>query len=149
MRPHEHDGVVARVREINDFASVLDVAIPEHATDVISLTVDTVGGELRELTEQFPDLKDKSVTDGVEERRMARGALKQVVLSLRRVDLAAGAGQFDDAAAAYENVRKLMAAAIPAVLAKAEPWSLFNPAVHRAHYDALRKILRISDNSNN
>jgi cytochrome c peroxidase len=149
MRPYEHDGVVARVREINEFASVLDVAIPDHATDVISLTVDTVGGELRELTEQFPDLKDKSVTDGVEERRVARSALKQVVLSLRRVDLAAGAGHFDDAAAAYEDVRKLMAAAIPAVLAKAEPWSLFNPAIHQAHYDALRKLLRISDSSKN
>jgi hypothetical protein len=41
-----------------------------------------------------------------------------------------------------------MAAAIPAVLAKAEPWSLFNPAIHQAHYDALRKLLRISDNTN-
>ena len=149
MRPYEHDGVVARLREINDFASVLDVAIPEHATDVISLTVDTVGGELRELTERFPDLKDRSVTGGLEERRVARSALKQLVLSLRRVDLAAGSGQFDDAAAAYDNVRKLMAAAIPAVLTKAEPWSLFNPTVHQAHYDALRKMLRLSDNSNN
>jgi cytochrome c peroxidase len=139
MQPYEHDGVVARVREINDFASVLDVAIPDHATDVISMTVETVGGELRELTEQFPDLRDTSVTGGVEERRVARSALKQIVLSLRRVDLAASTGRFDDAAAAYDDVRKLMAAAIPAVLAKAEPWSLFNPGIHEAHYDALRK----------
>jgi cytochrome c peroxidase len=146
MRPYEHDGVVARAREINDFASVLGDAIPDHATEVISLAVDTVGGELRELTEQFPDLKDPSVTGGVEERRVARSALKQVVLRLRRIDLAAGEGRFDDAAAAYDDVRKLMAAAIPAVLAKAEPWSLFNPAIHEAHYDALRKLLRISEN---
>jgi cytochrome c peroxidase len=147
MRPYEHDGVVARLREVNDFASVLDIAIPDHASDVISLAVDTVGGELRELAEQFPDWKDISVTGGAEERRMARSALKQVVLDLRRVDLAASAGNFDDAAATYDDVRKLMAAAIPAVLAKAEPWSLFNPMNHEAHYAALRSLLKISDNN--
>jgi cytochrome c peroxidase len=147
MRPYEHDGVVARTREINDFASVLDVAIPDHATDVISLAVDVVGGELRELAEQFLDRKDTSVTGGAEERRIARSALKQAVLDLRRVDLAAGAGQFDDAAATYDDVRKLMAAAIPAVLAKAEPWSLFNPTIHDAHFAALREVLKTSDNS--
>jgi cytochrome c peroxidase len=147
MRPYEHDGVVARTREINDFASVLDIAIPDQATDVISLTVDVVGGELRELTEQFPDWKDTSVSGGTEERHTARSALKQLVLDLRRVDLAASAGRFDDAAAAYGEVRKLMAAAIPAVLAKAEPWSLFNPTIHDAHYAALRELLKTSDNS--
>lgn len=146
MRPYEHDGVAARTREINDFTSVLDTAIPDHDTDVVSLAVDVVGGELRELAEQFPDWKDTSVTGGGDERRLARSALKQVVLDLRRVDLSAGAGQFDDAATAYDDVRKLMAAAVPAVLTKAEPWSLFNPAVHDAHYAALRELLEISDN---
>jgi cytochrome c peroxidase len=147
MRPYEHDGVAARTREINDFASVLDVAIPDHATDVIALAVNTVGGELRELAEQFPDWKDTSVTGGADERRIARSALKQVVLVLRRVDLSADAGQFDDAAAAYDNIRKLMAAAIPAVLTKGEPWSLFNPTIHDAHYTALRQLLKFSDNN--
>jgi hypothetical protein len=132
MHPYEHDGVVARTREINDFASVLDTAIPNHDNDVIDLAVDTVGGELRDLAEQFPDWKDISVTGGADERRLARSALKQVVLDLRRVDLAGGAGQFDDAAAAYDDVRKLMAAAIPAALSAAEPWSLFNPTIHDA-----------------
>ena len=108
---------------------------------MISLAVDVVGGELRELAEQFPDRKDTSVTGGAEERRIARSALKHAVLDLRRVDLAAGAGQFDDDAATYDDVRKLMAAAIPAVLAKAEPWSLFNPTIHDAHFAALREVL--------
>jgi len=35
-----------------------------------------------------------------------------------------------------------MAAAVPALLAAAEPWSLFNPAVHDAHYAALRQVLQ-------
>jgi cytochrome c peroxidase len=147
MRPYEHDGVVARASEINTFASVLDTAIPNHDSEIISLAVDTVGGELRDLAEQFPDLKDASVAGGIEERKLARSALKQVVLSLRRADLAATGGQFDDAAAAYDNVRKLMAAAVPALLAKAEPWSLFNPSVHETHYAILRQLFKISDNS--
>jgi cytochrome c peroxidase len=147
MRPYEHDGVIARVREINDFASVLDIAIPNHDREIISLAVDTVGGELRELTEQIPDFKNTAVSGGEEERRLARSALKGAVLSLRRIDIAAASGKFDEADEAYQNVRKLMAAAIPMVLAKAEPWSLFNPAIHDAHYETLRKLLRISDNS--
>jgi cytochrome c peroxidase len=147
MRPYEHDGVVARTREISDFASVLDTAIPNHDSEIISLAVDTVGGELRELAEQIPDVKDASVAGGVDERRLARSALKGLVLSLRRVDLAATAGRFDEAADAYDNVRKLMAAAVPALLAKAEPWSLFNPSVHAAHYAALQQLLKVSDNS--
>jgi cytochrome c peroxidase len=144
MRPYEHDGVVARTREINDLFSVLDIAIRDHQIDVISLVVNTVDSELRELAEQFPDWKDTSVTGGAEERRLARSGLKQVVLDLRRVELSAGAGQFGDATTAYDEVRKLMAAAIPAVVAKAEPWSLFNPAIHDAHYASLRELLSFS-----
>ncbi|MBV9553908.1 MAG: hypothetical protein JO032_14085 [Alphaproteobacteria bacterium] len=146
LRPYERDNSVARLREIDEFASVLTDAIPGHDRDVVALAVDTVGGELRELIERIPDIKDTAVTEGRDERRLARSALKDVVLSLRRIDLAAGSGNFDDAAAAYENVRKLMAAAIPAVLAKAEPWSLFNPAVHDVHFAALRQLLKLTDN---
>jgi cytochrome c peroxidase len=147
MHPYEHDGVVARTREITDFASVLETAIPNHDSEVVSLAVEAVGGELRDLAEQFPDLKDTSVAGGVEERKLARSALKQVILSLRRVELAATANQFSDAAAAHGDIRKLMAAAVPSLLAQAEPWSLFNPSVHDAHYTALRQVLRISENS--
>jgi hypothetical protein len=34
-----------------------------------------------------------------------------------------------------------MAASIPALVSRAEPWSLFTPSVHDAHYAALRQIL--------
>jgi cytochrome c peroxidase len=144
-RPYERDGVGAEFKEIGDFASVLDTAIPAHDTDIIALAVDTVDRGLRELTEQFPDYKDASVAGGQEERRLARSALKDLVLRLSRIDLAASAGQFDDAATEYRNVRNLSVAAVPALLRAAQPWSLFNPAIHDAHYGALRQMLQTAN----
>jgi hypothetical protein len=35
-----------------------------------------------------------------------------------------------------------MAAAVPSLLAGAEPWSLFNTAVHDSHYAALRQVMQ-------
>jgi hypothetical protein len=40
-----------------------------------------------------------------------------------------------------QNYGKLMDDAAPR-LKEAEPWSLFNPAVHEAHYAALRQLSR-------
>jgi hypothetical protein len=141
---YEPDGVDPRLKEIADFASVLDTAIPAHDVDVIALAVDTVGGELRELTERFPDRKDTSVSGGREERGIARAALKELVLSLRRLGLAAAAGHFDEAAAEHATYRKLMADAVPRLKA-GEPWSLFNPKIRAAHDAALRQILRTAN----
>jgi hypothetical protein len=31
---------------------------------------------------------------------------------------------------------------VPIILKKAQPWSLFNPEVHKAHFDELRKLLQ-------
>ncbi len=145
VRPYERDSVNARLRELNDFASVLDTAITTNDRAVIDLTVETVGGELRELTEAFPDRKDTTVTGGEEERALARAALKELVLELRRIDAAAVAGNLDAAAAAYMNYRKLMAATVPKLLHAAEPWSLFNPAIHDAHYGTLRQMLQAAE----
>ena len=140
-RPYENDGIAAELKEITDFASTLDTAISAHDKDIIALAVNTVGLELRGLTEAFPDVKDTSVSGGQEERALARMALKELVLGLRRVDLAAAADRFDEAAIEYGNFRKLMASAVPMVLTNAQPWSLFNPAIHEAHYSALRQIV--------
>ncbi len=145
VRPYERDGVAAHLKEINDFASVLDTALPAGDNAVIALTVETVGLELRELTEEFPDRKDATVTGGKDERMMARAALKDLVLDLRRVDAAAAAGHGDSAAAEYLNYRKLMAATVPLLLQAAEPWSLFNPAIHDAHYATLRQMLQAAE----
>jgi hypothetical protein len=140
--PYERDGAGASLKEINDFAVVLATAIPAGDKDIVALAVDTIGNELRELTEQFPDRKDTSVSGGEQERSRARTALKEVVLTLRRIDMAVAEGRLNDAANDYRTYRSLMAAAVPALLAGAEPWSLFNPAVHDQHYGALRQVMQ-------
>jgi hypothetical protein len=82
------------------------------------------------------------VTGGGQQRALARSALKELVLILRRIDMAVADGRTAEAATDYKNYRYLMAAAVPAVLAGAEPWSLFNPAVHDSHYAALRQVMQ-------
>jgi cytochrome c peroxidase len=141
-QPYERDGAGASLKEINDFATVLGTAIPAGDKAIVSLAVDTIGNELRELTEQYPDRKNTSVTGGEAQRVLARTALKELVLTLRRIDMATADGRSSDAAADYRNYRNLMTAAVPALLASAEPWSLFNPAVHDSHYAALRQVMQ-------
>ena len=142
VQPYEHDGAGATLKEINNFNVVLGVAIPANDKETIALAVDTIGSELRELTERYPDRKNTSVSGGQRERVLARAGLKELVLMLRRIDMAAAEDRFSDAATEYTNYRNLMAAAVPALLAGAERWSLFNPAVHDAHYAALRQVLQ-------
>jgi hypothetical protein len=142
LLPYERDGVRAQLKEINDFASVLGIAIPGHDADVIALTVQTVGRELRELVEQFPDRKDTTVEGGSEERINARKGLKDLVLVVRRIGVAAAAGHFDEAAAEYLNYRNLALATLPIVLKTAERWSLFNQEVHDSHFAELRRLMK-------
>ena len=98
-----------------------------------------MGAELRELTGHFPDHKDPTVNGGSAERRRARQSLKEVVLSLRRVGLAAAAGDFDAATLEYSNYRNQIQNAVPYVN-KAQSLSLFDPGIHQMHYTALRKV---------
>jgi hypothetical protein len=142
VQPYERDGAGAVIKEVNDFTLVLGTAISAKDTAIIALAVDTIGSELRELTERYPDRKNTNVAGGGQERALARTALKDLVLTLRRIEMAAADGRFSEAAADYKNYRYLMVAAVPAVLAGAAPWSLFNPEVHDAHYAALRQVLQ-------
>jgi cytochrome c peroxidase len=142
IQPYERDGAGATLKEINDFAAVLATAIPAGDKDTVALAVETIGRELRELTEQYPDRKSTSVSGGEDERLGARAALKNLVLTLRRIDLAVAEGRTTEAAAEFRNYRNLTAAAVPAMLARAQPWSLFDPAVHDSHYGALRQVLQ-------
>ena len=139
--PYEQ-GAGTVLKEIDDFASLLATAIPAGDKETVALAVDTIGGELRELTEHYPDRKDTSVPGGEQERAMARSALKEVVLLLRRIDMAVGEGRTADAADDYRNYRSLMVAAIPSLLARADRWSLYNDAVHDRHYEALRQVMQ-------
>jgi cytochrome c peroxidase len=142
LMPYERDSAGVTLKEINDFASLLSTAIPAGDKETVTLAVDTIGGELRELTERYPDRKDTSVAGGDQERANARAALKEVVLLLRRIDMAVGEGRTADASADYLSYRSLMAAAIPSLLANAERWSLFNTSVHDRHYGALRQVMQ-------
>jgi hypothetical protein len=102
-----------------------------------------VGNEWRELAESFPAAKDTSVSGGLAERRRASGAAKNMVLSLRRIIMAADENNFAGAAAAYADYRGQFAAAADSVKL-AEAWSLFNPAVRQAHLAALRQLAELA-----
>jgi len=141
-RPYERDGVALRMKEISDFASVLELAIAARDAAVVSLVVTTVDAELRELAERFPDHRNTIVADGQQERRAARMALKELVLMFRQIELAASAGHFDQATAELRKITELTFIPVPALLKKAEPWSLFNAGVHDAHYGALGQMLQ-------
>ena len=141
--PTVRNTVQASLDEIEQFVSVLDTAIPEHNKEVIALTVDAVGNEWRELGENFPAAKDTSVSGGVAERRRASGAAKGMVLTLRRIAMAAGSDDFAGAAQAYADYRDQLTE-VAASLKLAEPWSLFNRTVRQAHFAAVNKLTELA-----
>ena len=141
--PTVRNTVQASLDEIEQFVSVLDTAIPEHNKEVIALTVDAVGNEWRELGENFPAAKDTSVSGGVAERRRASGAAKGMVLTLRRIAMAAGSDDFAGAAQAYADYRDQLTE-VAASLKLAEPWSLFNRTVREAHFAAVNKLTELA-----
>jgi cytochrome c peroxidase len=144
MQPYQYEGTPTTLREVNDFALVLEAAIAANDKDVVALAVDTIGKELRELTEFYPDRKDTSVSGGDNERALTRRALKEQVLTLRRIDIAVATGRLADAAADYAAYRDLMVIAVPTLMNNAEQWSLFAKKVHDAHYDALRRTMMLT-----
>jgi cytochrome c peroxidase len=141
MRPYEFEGTPTTLKEVNDFALVLGAAIAANDKDVVALAVDTIGNELRDLTEFYPDRRNTSVSGGDSERALARQALKEQVLTLRRIDMAVASGRLADAEADYKAYRNLMVVAVPTLMNNAEQWSLFTKTVHDAHYTALRQTM--------
>jgi cytochrome c peroxidase len=143
QEPTIRNSVQAELDEIAQFISVLDTAIPERNKDVIALTVDTVGGQWRELGESFPAAKDTSVQGGLAERRRARDTVRVIVLSLREIAMAAAAADFESAANVYADYRQQFGQA-SAGLKAAEAWSLFNPEVREAHFAALNQLAKLA-----
>jgi hypothetical protein len=141
-RPLERDGVAIRMKEVRELASVLELSIPAGDKAIVSLTVAGVGAELRELAERIPDMRDTTVKGGEQERLAARAAVKEMILSLRRIEMLVADGHLDEATADYRTFAQLATFDVPVVLKKAEPWSLFNVDVHGAHYGALGRILQ-------
>ena len=137
--PFTRNTVQAEVDELKAFASVLDTAIPARNREVISLTVDSVGGEWREIGEKFPGRTDTSVSGGLHERLQARATVRDMVLTLRRVAMAAEADDFAGAAKIYADYKQ-QAVAASGHLKLAEPCSLFNPSVYEAHFSALKQL---------
>jgi mono/diheme cytochrome c family protein len=141
-RPFERDGVAIRMKEVREFASVLELSIPAADIATVSLVVTGVGAELRELAERIPDNRDTTVKGGEQERLAARVAVKELVLTLRRIEMAVADGRLDEAMGEYRTFGQLATFDVPVTLKRAEPWSLFNAGVHSAHYSALGQTLR-------
>jgi cytochrome c peroxidase len=138
-KPYTRNDVQAELDEIANFASVFDTAVPAHNESVILQAVYAIGLEWRELGENFPEHSDTSVTGGAQERYQARGAVSDIVLTLRRMAMAATDGDYGAVADAYRDYRQEVDAAGP-VLKAAEPWSLFNPDIRAAHFAALKEL---------
>jgi hypothetical protein len=119
--------------DIDDLAGVLDIAIARRDTDVIALAVRSLGDQVQDLADHYPDAASGEISGGVRERALARATMAVLTQTLQRVGDAAAAGRFDEAAGEYLNYRKLTAAAAPLALQAADPWSLFDPALHAAH----------------
>jgi cytochrome c peroxidase len=140
-QPYEADAVGLRVQEIAEFVSVLDTAVPARDGAAIALVIDAVNGELRELAERFSARKDTTVAGGRDERAKARGALKEAILSLHRLEAAAQGEDSETAMMRLADYRAALATALPAMKA-AEPWSLFDPKVAEAYYTARQQLYR-------
>lgn len=146
IEPVTPDGVDPRLKEIDDFSVVLATAIPARDVDVVALTCESVGNELRDLVEKFPGPLDSTVSGGQAQRAAARAALKGLVLQLRMVERDASDGKFEEAATAYTAYAASLSK-IAEPLKSAESWSLFNPAVHDAHYAALRQMVETANST--
>ncbi len=140
-QPYDVDPLSMQIKELIEFSSVLGTAILAHDKDAVALAIHTIGGELRELSDQFPGVKDTSIEGGIEQRLNARAELKRVVLMVRQIELFTSAGRFEEAANLFQDYRLLALQTTPLVLQAAQPWSLFNPAVHKAHFDELSRVL--------
>lgn len=143
--PYDRDAAVGQIRELNDFASVLGTAIPARDNEVIGLAVHTISNELRDLVEQFPGVKDTTVANGLEQRLAARTELKNLVLNMRRIGMAAEEGRYNDAIGEYSTYRDLTFGYVQTRLRIALPWSLYNPVMHEAHFAELRRLLKIGE----
>jgi len=140
-QPYEADALSMQLKELSEFTTVLGTAVAAHDNDAVALAVHTIGGELRELADQFPGIKDTSIEGGIKQRLDARAQLKSLVLMTRQIALLSSTGQFDEASALFQDFRLLTLQTTPLVLHAAQQWSLFNPAVHKAHFDELSRVL--------
>jgi cytochrome c peroxidase len=147
VQANERSSSVEQIQDITDFSSVLGPAISTHDNNVIALATITVSGLAHDLADEIPDLNDSSVSGGEKERGLARRALEECEVILKRIGSSAASGKYDEAATEYALYNRMMTIGVPTIVGNAEPWSLFSPAVHDAHYAALRKRLQAKKQS--
>jgi hypothetical protein len=116
--------------DINGFASVLDMAISRQDTEVVNLAVRSVNDLLQDLADHYPESSGQATSNGNHELALARASIATLMQILQRVGAAVAAGHDGEATGEYLNYRKLSFASAPLALQTAEPWSLFNPAIH-------------------
>jgi hypothetical protein len=116
--------------DINGFASVLDMAISRQDSEVVNLAVRSVNDLLQDLADHYPESSDQAASNGNHELALARASIATLMQILQRVGAAVAAGHDSEATGEYLNYRKLSFASAPLALQTAEPWSLFNPAIH-------------------
>jgi Di-haem cytochrome c peroxidase len=131
--------------DIDDFASILEIAISQHDTDVIAFAVRSLSGLLQDLADHYPDPADSGISGGTQERALARATLAALIAILDRVGTAVAAGHFNEAAGEYLSYRKLTVAAAPLTLQAAQPWSLFDPERHTAQEERRKSVAPIAD----
>jgi hypothetical protein len=141
VRPGYHLTGTNVLSDIDGFASVLDLAISQHDTEVIALAVHSVSDLLQDLADHYPDAAGNGRSGGTKERARARATIAALMGILHGVGGDAAAGRFDAAAAQYLNYRRMTSAAVPLVLQTAEIWSLFNPALRAEQRAALRPAM--------
>jgi hypothetical protein len=143
VRPQYHLSGPNVLSDIDDFASILDIAIARHETDVVALAVPSLSGLLQDLADHYPD---DGNSGGAQERTLARATLAALIQTLHRLQGDVAAGRFNEAAGEYLGYRKLTAATAPYALQAAQQWSLFNPTLHAAYNEErLKTVTPIAD----
>jgi cytochrome c peroxidase len=132
--------------EIAVFDSVFETAIASRNGEIVDHAVETVGHEWRELGDKFPSRRDPTATAGLKSRLKARDAVRVMVLTLRRVAMAAQAGRYDEAALVLTQYRRAVPGAA-ATLKAAERFSLFNPRVRDKHFKALDQLSKLAESA--
>lgn len=130
VRPEYRLTGINVLADINGFASVLDMAISRQDTEVVNLAVRSVNDLLQDLADDYPESSDQAASNGNHELALARASIATLMQILQRVGAAVAAGHDGEATGEYLNYRKLSFASAPLALQTAEPWSLFNPAIH-------------------
>jgi hypothetical protein len=133
LRPEYHLTGTSVLDDVNGFASVLDIAISSHDSQVVAFTVRSVNDLLQDLAERYPDPRYHESSGGAHELALARATIAALMQTLHRVDRDAAAGKFGDAAGEYLAYRKLAFATAPMALQAAERWSAFTPTLHDTH----------------